>query len=236
MAEKFDEFIDEVEKDIRQEKLETLWKKYGKVISAFLVLAIGSSSGWVLWSNHSKKQLNLTSQKFMKAQDRVLAGNLNEGVGVYDSIINDSSKTYSELAYIAKAAVLYQKGGEDAKKAVETLTKLSSNKSADPIMRDYATLTLIRMDVDLFDFDKIDDASKAKLMTHLASLDNIAQDKAPWKLLALELKGFVLYGLKDYTKASEVYISIAQTKECPRGLRARAEIMSQVISKKILAN
>ncbi|MDP3371535.1 MAG: tetratricopeptide repeat protein [Candidatus Paracaedibacteraceae bacterium] len=236
MAEKFDEFIEEVEKDIRQEKFETLWNKYGKIISTVLIVALGSSSGWVLWRNHSEKQLNLISQKFTKAADRVVSGNINEAIGVYESIVNDSAPTYASLASIAKAAALYEKGGEDAKKAVETLTQLTSRHSTDPIMRDYALLTLIRMDIDLLDFDKITEVNKAKLMTHLASLDNLTKNKAPWKLLALELKGFILYELKDYTKASEIYVAIAQTKACPRGLRARAEIMSQVVLKKIQNN
>ena len=45
MAEKFDEFLEEVEKDIRQEKFLKLWKQYGKqvigVFSAIIVIIIG---------------------------------------------------------------------------------------------------------------------------------------------------------------------------------------------------
>lgn len=233
MAEQFDEFLEDVEKDMRQEKLENIWKEYGKLISTVLVVAIGGSAGWVLWKNHSEKQLNLTSQKFMKAQELVDRGNVSEGLGVYDSLINDSSKTYASLAAIAKAGLLFGKSADEAKKAEELLTKLASNQSADKIMRDFATVTLIRIDLDRSELKAVDGPTKAKLIAHLVTLDKLSTDSSPYALLAQELRGIILFALNDYEKASEVYVKIAQTKDCPRGLQARAEIMSQLILKKI---
>ena len=233
MAEQFDEFLVDVEKDMRQEKLENIWKEYGKLISTALVIAIGGSGGWVFWKNHSEKQLNLSSQKFMKAQELVERGNVSEGLGVYDSLINDSSKTYASLASIAKAGLLAGKSPDEVKKAEELLIKLASNKSADKIMRDFATVTLIRIDLDRSELKIIDGPTKAKLNAHLVTLDKLFSDNSPHTLLAQELKGIILFALNDYTKASEVYVKIAQTKDCPRGLQARAEIISQLILKKI---
>lgn len=233
MAEQFDEFLEDVEKDMRQEKLDKIWKEYGKLISTVLVIAIGGSSGWVLWRNHYEKQLNLTSQKFMKAQELIERGNVSEGLGVYDSIIHSSAKTYKSLAIIAKAGVLVGKSPEDIKKAETLLTELTLNKSADKIMRDFATVTLIRIDLDRSELKAVDGPTKAKLGAHLVTLDKLVTDSSPYTLLAQELKGTILFALNDYAKASEVYVKIAQTKDCPRGLQARAEIMSQLILKKI---
>lgn len=233
MTEQFDEFLEDVEKDMRQEKLENIWKKYGKLISTVLVIAIGGSSGWVLWKKNFQKQLNLTSQKFMKAQELIDRGNVSEGLGVYDSIIHDSSKTYGSLATIAKAGLLAGKSPEDIKKAQELLTKLSMNKAADKIVRDFAAVTLIRIDLDQSELKAIDGPTKAKLIAHLVSLDKLSADNSPYALLAQELKGTILFALNDYAKAAEVYVKIAQTKDCPRGLQTRAEIMSQLILKNI---
>lgn len=233
MAEQFDEFLDDVQKDMRKEKLDTIWKEYGKLISTVLVVAIGGSSGWVLWRNHSEEKLNLTSQKFMKAQELIERGNVSEGLGVYDSIIHDSSKTYKSLAAIAKAGVLAGKSPEDIQKAEALLTRLTLDKSADKIMRDFATVTLIRIDLDRSELKTLDGPTKAKLIAHLVTLDKLSTDNSPYSLLAQELKGIILFALNDYAKASEVYVKIAQTKDCPRGLQARAEIMSQLILKNI---
>jgi hypothetical protein len=233
MAEQFDEFLEDVEKDMRQEKLENIWKEYGKLISTVLMVAIGGSGGWVLWRNHSEKQLNLTSQKFMKAQELVDRGNISEGLGVYDSLIRDSSKTYASLAAIAKAGLLASKTPEDIKKAEALLTELTLNKSADKIMRDFATVTLIRIDLDRSELKTVDGPTRAKLIAYLVTLDKLSTDNSPYALLSQELKGIILFALNDYAKASEVYVKIAQTKDCPRGLQARAEIMSQLILKKI---
>lgn len=233
MAEQFDEFLQDVEKDMRHEKLEKIWKDYGKLISTLVVIAIGGSGGWVLWKNHTKKQLNLTSQKFMKAQELVDRGNIAEGLGVYDSILNDSSKTYKALAAIAKAGVLSNKTPEDVKKAEALLTELSLNKSVDKIMRDFATVALIRIDIDRSNLKTVDEPTKAKMIAHLVTLDTLCANHSPYTLLAQELKGVILFALNDFAKASEVYVKIAQTKDCPRGLQARAEIMSQLILTKI---
>ena len=46
MADKFDEFLEEVEQDIRQERFQKIWNKHGKTIIAIVVaiLAFGSRS------------------------------------------------------------------------------------------------------------------------------------------------------------------------------------------------
>jgi hypothetical protein len=231
MAEKFDEFIDEIEKDIRQERFEKLWKEYGKAASIGIIAILGISSSWFFWNKHQDNQLKLTSEKFIKAQSLVERGDISAGLGVYDSIIADQSKTYSALAQIAKAAVLFDKGGEDARKAADQLSKLTADSKADPIMRDFASIAIIRNDIELLNIQSLNDETKAKLKAHLAKLETLSTEKSPWRLMALDLKGIIFFILNDYAKASDVYISIAQTEGCPRGILARAEIMSQLALK-----
>ena len=235
MAEKFDEFIDDIEKDIRHERFEKLWKEYGKAISAAIIGALALSTGWFMWNSHQDKQLKLTSEKFIKAQSLIDKGDIIAGLNVYDSTINDGAKTYSPLAQLAKATVLLEKGGEDTKKGVEQLTKLASDTKADVLMRDFAALALIRRDIDYINPKEINDQLKGKLAAHIVQLDTLATEKSPWRLLALDLKGIILFTLNDYAKASEAYIAIAQTENCPKGILARAEIMSQLSLKHIQA-
>ncbi len=233
MAEKFDEFIDEIEKDIRHERFEKLWKTYGKTVSIGIIAILGISSSWFFWNNHQDKQLKLMSEKFIKAQSLVDRGDISAGLGVYDSTIADNSKTYSALAQIAKAAVLFDKGGEGTQKATDQLSKLAADSKADPIMRDFASITIIRNDIESLNTHALNEATKTKLNSHITKLDTLSTDKSPWRLIALDLKGIILFTLKEYAKASEVYIAIAQTEGCPRGVLARAEIMSQLALKNI---
>jgi hypothetical protein len=237
MAEKYDEFIEDIQNDIRQENIEKLWKKYGTIVVSTATLMLAASTGWMIYSNNRENALVVTSDKFIKASNLAASKNVTSAIGVFESIQKDGFPTYSALSHIAEAKALSEKGGADFKKAQTILQNLSKDNTADVVFRDYAALTYVKNEIDLLNLTVENDGPlqadvKAKLENLVMKLDQISGEDAPWALGALDLKGLILLNLKEFSKASEVYIKILQTPHCPRGLLTRADLMSQYILRK----
>jgi hypothetical protein len=229
MADKFDEFLEEVENDIRNERLSKLWAKYGKIVSAAVVGAVLLSAGWVLYNNHHKKQISLNSEMLLKASDLLSAGKMEEAIGVLDHITHDSNPPYGEMAQMVKASTLISKGGEDVVRGKEILSIIVKKSHIDPVIRDLAEFSLIKADADLINFNSPNEDEMAKINGLIERLTPLTADKHPWRFQAMDLKGFLLFKTKRFTEASEIYVAIAQAEKCPKGITARAEIMSQLI-------
>jgi hypothetical protein len=74
MAEKFDEFLVEVENDIRKEKMLQLWKQYGKQVVAGVVGIIILISGYNFWSYYEQNKRTQMAEKLIAAQDFIGQG------------------------------------------------------------------------------------------------------------------------------------------------------------------
>ena len=62
------DIIQEVEEDVRRERYEQLWKKYGNYViaaAAVLVLAVG---GWQAWTAYDNNQRQAVSEQYEAAQ------------------------------------------------------------------------------------------------------------------------------------------------------------------------
>src|SRR5262245_27658910 len=72
------DIFQEVEEDVRRERYEQLWKKYGNYViaaAAVLVLAVGGYQAWVAYDNSQRQQV---SDKYQEAQGLAAAGKAAE--------------------------------------------------------------------------------------------------------------------------------------------------------------
>ncbi len=231
--------MDDVESDIRHEQMKKMWIRYGKYALGSITGILLATTGWNIYSNHCEANLLLTSEKFSKAQNMILGGATSKGVGVLETIKLSDSATYAALARITQAQTMTAKGGSDYKKAQDMLVALASDKKIDVVFRDFALLTFVKNEIDQLALPNeyldtsIDETLKAKLLGYAVQLDTISSANAPWRLNAMDLKGLILFIVKDYQKASDTYVQIAQDEKCPQGLMARVDLMSQMITKKL---
>ena len=67
--------IREVDEDLRQERLERLWKAYGKYVIAACVAVVVAVGGNEYWKYYQAQQLDRDSTTFQSALDRLNGGN-----------------------------------------------------------------------------------------------------------------------------------------------------------------
>ena len=65
------DIFDEVSEDLRQDQILKVWKKYSKFIIGFITLIIISVLGYQGYNSWNKNQLNLKSEHFFNALEKL---------------------------------------------------------------------------------------------------------------------------------------------------------------------
>lgn len=227
MSNNFDQFIQEVESDLRQEKFEILWKKYGKSISIGFGVIVALSAGFNFWQNYQIKQRDIISQQFVSAQTLMFNKNIGDALAAMEGIAKSSHHTYATLAKFNAASMLrMETGHKDLNKAKEIYKKLMDDSSVDHTFRELAIIQYVSL--------CLDEAQNSDELQRLIKLiEPCAKEAAPYRHLALELKGTIKLLQKNYEQASEIFVSIAQDEKSPKDLRLRAQIITQNLASQL---
>ena len=226
MSNNFEQFIQEVESDLRQEKFEHLWKKYGKSIAIGFAVIIGLSAAFNLWQHHQAKQRDIISQQFVSAQTLMFNKNIGDALAAMEGISKSSHRTYSTLAKFNMASILRQETGHKDLNRVEEIYKdLMNSSSAEHMFRELATVLYVSLRLDRLENDDHDELKKLEKL-----MEPCVDGSSPYRHLALELKGMIELRQKNHTKATETFVAIAQDEKCPKDLRLRAQVMTQSLA------
>ena len=222
MAEKFDEFLEEVEKDIRQEKLLVLWRRYGKQVIGGVVAIIILIVGYNLWGYYEQNKRIQMAEKLIAAQELIAQGEVGKAQSILNSLSLESHSTYQPLGLFQKAGLLLQEGSSaKSAEAIAIYNQLSANTKIDPLWRDLATLLAIMVSIDL---------PNMKVDALLGQLNTLINDKNPWRYFAREMQGMLLYRKGDYAKSTELFARLVQDNQTPPGISMRARLMVQIVS------
>ena len=223
MSNNFEQFVQEVESDLRQEKFEHLWKKYGKSIVIGFAVIIGLSAAFNFWQHHQAKQRDIISQQFVSAQTLLFNKNIGDALSAMEGISKSSHRSYSTLAKFNMAAILRQETGhKDLNRAEEIYKDLMDNSGTEHMLRELATVFYVNLHLDRLKNDNVEELKKLEKL-----LEPCAKEAAPYRHLALELKAILELRQNNHAKAAEIFVSIAQDPKCPKDLQTRAQVMTQ---------
>ncbi len=203
--------IKEVDEDLRQEKLETLWKTYGNLIigaSVALVLGVAGFQGWKAWDARQRQH---SSAQFSEAARLVEQGKRDQAAAILGKLMVDGTSGYRVLSEL-KLADLKQDAG-DTVSAAAIYEKIAAG-SADATYRDVARLKAAYLKL-----DGADPAAVEKMA------EPLAVESSPWRHSAREILALVAVRRGDAAKAADLYRKIADDQAAPQGLRARAAEM-----------
>ena len=229
MSNNFEQFINEVESDLRQEKFEALWKKYGKTAIICFVTIIALSAGFNLWQYYQTKQRDIISGQFSAAQELMFSKNMGDALAAMENIAKASHRTYSTLAKFNIATILRQPTGhQDLARAEKIYQEIMDDSKSEHLLRELATISLVSLRLDTLKEDKVEEFEKL-----LKLLNNCEKNGDPYRHLALELHGMIELRKNDFAKAAEIFTKIAQDEKTPKDLRLRAQMVTQNIASKL---
>jgi hypothetical protein len=231
MSNNFEQFIQEVESDLRQEKFEHLWKKYGKTITIGFAVVIGLSAALNLWQHHQAKQRDTISQQFVSAQSLLFNKNIGDALSAMEGISKASHRTYSTLAKFNMAAILRQETGHKDLNRVEEIYKDLMSSGTEHMFRELATVLFVGLRLERMNEDNTEEIQKL-----LKLIEPCLKEGAPYRHLALELRGMIELRQKNYPGATETFVTIAQDDKAPKDLRSRAQVMTQNLAAQLASN
>ena len=237
MTEPFDDFMNDVEQNMRQEYLENLWKRYGRLVIGACVSVVVLGGAWFAYSNKKEQWSVVASEKYVKALGFIDAGDIERGIKVL-ATMDESHPTYAALSVLVRAGHLSQKGGKDFDQAQALLLKLGQEKKTPSLISEFAVLAYCRNEIDRFNvLDPFaftpKEVDRQNLNNLLSRLKPLSEKQSTWRLSALELMALAHTLLGQYPQALELLASIQQDKMAPSGTHTRADVLSSFILQKI---
>lgn len=203
--------IREVDEDLRQERLERLWKEYGKFVIAACVIVVAGVGGNQAWKSWQAKQLDRDSTTFQSALETLTAGQPKEAEQILENFSGDAAAGYKDLGRLTAAAALAQSG--DKKSAIASYDSLAKDDATDPTIAKLAGLYAALAAVGVEDHAAV-----------VARLQPYSDDKS-WRYIAAEIEALSAQAGGDDTAAVEAYKRIADASDAPAGIRRRATQM-----------
>ena len=210
------DIFNEIDEDVRRERYEQLWKRYGNyVIGAALLLVLGTA-GAVGWREYSDRQNKAQALRFLNAMEQAQKGDEAGARAGFAALADDAGAGYATLARLQEAGLLAKSG--DAAGAAKIYEQIAEDSRVDRVFREFATILLAQ--------DSIATGDPAKLTSMLTPLMG---DKGPWRHSATELSALLAQRTGDKAKAKELYTKLADDLSAPQGMRARATEMLAII-------
>jgi hypothetical protein len=219
-----DNFIQELEEDLRRDRYLALWRKYGRgAVALALVVVIAVAVG-VVWRQYQTRERLKDSMGYNAAlallapqQDgKPSPGSAESALAGLRGIAQSGSDSYATFARFQEAAILSKDGKTD--EAVAIYEAMAANRDTDPLFRDLASLLRVLTTLDRDDPQQL-----------TARLTPLIEPHNPWRFSALELTALLAQRSGDSAKARNLYTSLADDPTAPNQLRARATEMLAVL-------
>ncbi len=213
-----DNFIEEVDEELKRERYLELWRKYGRFAVGAVILVVIAVAGGVGWRQY---QVNLRIEsglQYVDAIDLAAAGKSAGALAAFHALGKDGAAGYRDLARFQEAAVLARQGNEAA--AAQIYDSVAQDEGADAVFRNLALI--------LYALNVADRAEPKALADRLKPL---TEDSSPWRFSALEITALLHRRRGDVSAAKSVYRMLADDDRAPSRLRARAAEFLAVIGK-----
>jgi hypothetical protein len=201
------DIFQEVEEDVRRERYEQIWKKYGNYMIAAAAVLVAAVAGYQAWLRYDLTQRQQISQA---AQ----ASNLPKAESDFAALTKEAPSGYATLSKFQLAGTYLAQGKRDP--GVALLRELAA--SSDPIISSTARLRLA--------WALADASPKPEIVTLLEPLT--AADN-PWRFAAQEVLAYMELKGGSRDAAMAAYEKLAQDNAAPANLRQRASGISEFL-------
>ena len=213
------DIFQEVEEDLRRDRYERLAKKYGGYVIAALVAIVAATAGYVLWKNwHQARQQAATLQLAEAVDLAGPAGSDAAGIPALDTVATRGPSGPAGLARLYEAGVKARTG--DSAGAIAIYDALATDGSLPVLYRDLAALLSVQHQIA---------AGDPKLLSE--RLIRLTGDANPWRFSARELDALLASRTGDKARAKSLFQQLADDKDAPAGLRARAAELAAFFDK-----
>lgn len=216
-----EQFIREVDEEIRRELLKNLWQRFGLYIIAACVAVVvitGGYRGWLWWEGKVAAE---RGDRYIAASNALADGNSSEADTLLEELVAEGGK-YGVLSRLRLAGAKANEGNID--QAITEFDSLASDSSIDQEIRDLAR---IRAALLILDKGEADQAAE--------SVAGLAEAGNPWRHSAREIQATAAYMNGNLEGARDLFLSIEQDAVAPSEARQRAALMLSLVNSQMPA-
>ena len=212
------DIFDEVEEDLRADRARALLARYGILIVAAALLVIAGVGGWEAWRWHQGQVNEKAADAYiaaMRQADSLPGGGRTQpdkrdaAERAFAGVAATAPEGYRTLARLRDAAL--KADGGNLTGAEDVWDQVSADGSADPLLRDLATLLWVQ--------HQPETAEPTGLR---ARLQPLTAPENPWHGLALEQSALIDMRTGATDQARDTLRQLAADATAPEGVRGRA--------------
>ena len=208
----------EVAEDLERQRLEELWKRYGKFVVAGAVAALlGAAifSGWQSWRTEHHQRTTGALIEILRQEDTTSG---KEIAALEDFAAHNPHENQAMIALLRAAAIAAQQDNtEKARDLYGRIEAFPDSGDSRPFIQ-FATLMDVRSQMETGDAAKLQDR-----MTPLTQAD------APWRFTARETQGYLALRAGDKAKAQKIFTDLSQDANAPQSLSERAADLARYL-------
>lgn len=209
------DFLTEVEEDLKREKYEKLWAKYSNHLFAVMLSVVAGVAGYQYWQKNETAKRQFSGNQFDLALLASKEGK-KEASDILATVIVDGGK-HKNLARVLNAAELAKTDLEGAKAALDAL---ALDPSLDQNTRDIAAIRVA--------FLLSETAPLAEINKRV---ERLATNENPYRFTARELIGLSAFKNGNPEVARQQFTLIQSDSEATEQIRSRAQLMLTVLGK-----
>lgn len=204
----------EVEEEVRRERLEKLWKKYGDYAIAGAAVLIIGVAGFKFWQHYEYVQTQKASAAYLEALETAGMGKADATVARYAQIAKSAPGGYALVAQMSQADTLLAAG--KTQEAVALYKKIADKDS-----KDIGEAARIRAAWAMSDTGSRADVEKL--------LEPLNTDRSGWRFMVHEMLAYIDFRDGRLKAAQKGYEALAVDTAAPEALRQRAGAMANLI-------
>lgn len=205
------DFIDEVDEEVRRERMQSLWKRWSPLIIGAVILLLAAVGGWQFWQNYKADKAAAASAAFTAALSEAQAGKPLDAAKSFGELAGTAGGGYAVLSRFQQAANLIE--GKDVPGAIKAYDAIAADSAVESRLRDLARYLAV-----VHGLDTLAPADAKQ------RLDAVAAG-SPWAASVTELKALVALKAGDRDGARKLLTGLADDAVAPAGLRGRAAEM-----------
>lgn len=213
------DIFNEVDEEVRREKLKALWDRYSLVIIAVAVLVVAGIGGWRAYEYYVAQKAAVAGASFEEAVTLSEQGKRAEAEKAFAKVVGEAPQGYAALARFRAAAELAEANPGKPGEAVNAYAAIAADSSLGQLWQDLATLRAGLL--------LVDTAPYADLR---ARLEPITAAGRPYRHTARELLAVSAFRANDNAEAKRYIDMIAADAETPPGSRQRVDVLSALIA------
>lgn len=206
----------EVDEDLRQERYQKLWRRYGPAVIAAAVAVVLATAGTVGWQRYQASERAAQGDRYLAALKDADAGKAEAAGATLDALAADGNEGFRLLSRLQSARLAADSGDLDG--ALAQYDSISGDADVPPLYQDLAAVTASLLRINAGRLDGVE-----------ARLRPIAEGGGPWRFVARELR--VAQALADGDRGAALTLAraLADEQEATPALRQRAGQIVQAL-------